>query len=83
MRKVLFLLVFLVATTVILNKVSSLRTLIASLTIAATRPGSIILLHPQYASRHETRQALPLIIATLTAQGYTFMTVQELLGQSS
>lgn len=43
------------------------------------RPGSIILLHVMYASRAETREALPGIIDGLQEQGYRFVTVSELL----
>ena len=43
------------------------------------RPGSIILLHLMYESRHESRKALPLVIDRLRNRGYEFMTVSELL----
>ena len=42
-------------------------------------PGSIILLHVMARSRSTTREALPRIIDGLLAQGYTFVTVSELL----
>jgi peptidoglycan/xylan/chitin deacetylase (PgdA/CDA1 family) len=45
------------------------------------RPGSIILLHPWYASRETTRQALPGIIRGLRARGYELVTVPELLSR--
>lgn len=45
------------------------------------RPGSIILLHPWYASRETSRQALPGIISGLHARGYPFVTVPELLAR--
>jgi peptidoglycan-N-acetylglucosamine deacetylase len=43
-------------------------------------PGSIILLHVWYDGRSASRAALPLILARLSAQGYSFVTVSELLG---
>ncbi|MBS1771759.1 MAG: polysaccharide deacetylase family protein [Bacteroidetes bacterium] len=45
------------------------------------KPGSIILLHAMYRNREVTRKALPLIIQWLQAKGYTFVTVNELLGK--
>jgi peptidoglycan/xylan/chitin deacetylase (PgdA/CDA1 family) len=44
-----------------------------------TRPGSIILLHPMYASREQTRQALKPVIGELKERGYRFVTVSGLL----
>ncbi len=44
-----------------------------------TRPGSIILLHPQYANRAPTRAAVGPIIDGLRARGYTFLKVDQLL----
>ena len=44
------------------------------------RPGSIILAHDGGGDRSQTVAALPSIIATLKARGYTFVTVTELLG---
>ncbi|WP_344606342.1 polysaccharide deacetylase family protein [Sporichthya brevicatena] len=41
------------------------------------RPGSIVLLHDIHAS---TVAAVPLILATLAAQGYTFVSVSDLFG---
>lgn len=52
---------------------------IADHVLKNTRPGSIILLHPMYASRTNTRIALPWIIAGLKSRGYRFVTVSELL----
>jgi len=43
------------------------------------RPGSIILLHPWYASGAPTRAALPTLIDSLRARGYIIATVGELL----
>ncbi|MGW4209063.1 polysaccharide deacetylase family protein [Lentzea sp. NPDC004789] len=43
------------------------------------RPGSIILLHPMYASREQTRQALRPVIGGLKERGYRFVTVSALL----
>lgn len=48
-------------------------------TVQQTKPGSIILLHVMYDSRHATMQAVPQIIRQLKAQGYRFVTVHELL----
>lgn len=45
------------------------------------RPGSIVLLHPWYASGAETRAAIAGIVAGLRADGYRFVTVAELLAQ--
>lgn len=48
-------------------------------TVADTRPGSIILLHGMYAGREQTRRAVGPIVDRLTADGYRFVTVRELL----
>lgn len=42
-------------------------------------PGSIILLHVMYKSRTESLEAVEGIITSLKEQGYTFVTVSELL----
>ncbi|MEU0883158.1 polysaccharide deacetylase family protein [Lentzea sp. NPDC005914] len=47
-----------------------------------TRPGSIILLHPMYQSREETRKALKPIIAGLKERGFRFVTVSALLNEA-
>jgi len=52
---------------------------IAEQTLRETKPGSIILLHPMYASREQTRQALKPIITGLKERGYRFLTVSALL----
>ncbi|MCP2241396.1 polysaccharide deacetylase family protein [Lentzea aerocolonigenes] len=44
-----------------------------------TKPGSIILLHPMYASRDQTRRALKPIIQKLKERGFRFVTVSALL----
>jgi peptidoglycan/xylan/chitin deacetylase (PgdA/CDA1 family) len=44
-----------------------------------TRPGSIILLHVMNESRGETMETVPGIIRGLRSQGYSFVTVSELL----
>ena len=44
-----------------------------------TRPGSIIILHPQYRNRAATRAAVGPIIDGLRAREYTFLTVDQLL----
>jgi peptidoglycan-N-acetylglucosamine deacetylase len=52
---------------------------IVAYTLEHTRPGSIILLHPQYANRAATRAAVGPIIDGLRARGYTFLRVDQLL----
>ena len=52
---------------------------IVAYTLEHTRPGSIILLHPQYANRVATRAAVGPIIDGLRARGYTFLRVDQLL----
>lgn len=52
---------------------------IAEQTLKETKPGSIILLHPMYASREQTRQALRPVITGLKERGYRFLTVSALL----
>lgn len=47
--------------------------------LTRTRPGSIILLHPWYHGREQTRAAIAPIIAGLRARGYDFVTVSELM----
>ena len=47
------------------------------------RPGSIVLLHLMYPSRATSRSALPTIIDGLRAEGYSFVTVSQLLGVAS
>lgn len=51
-------------------------------TLNLTKPGSIILLHPMYQGRDQTRQALKPIIGKLKERGYRFVTVSALLGQA-
>ena len=43
------------------------------------RPGSIILLHTETASRAPARAALPTLIGALRAAGYRFVTISELM----
>jgi peptidoglycan/xylan/chitin deacetylase (PgdA/CDA1 family) len=50
--------------------------------VSAARPGSIILMHDGGGNRSGTLAALPAVIDTLRARGYSFATVTELLGQS-
>lgn len=50
-------------------------------TLARTKPGSIILLHPMYVTRNDTRQALKPIITGLKERGFRFVTVSALLDQ--
>jgi peptidoglycan-N-acetylglucosamine deacetylase len=50
-------------------------------TIQNTKPGSIILMHPFCGTECEAdREALPVIIDQLKADGYRFVTVNQLLG---
>jgi peptidoglycan/xylan/chitin deacetylase (PgdA/CDA1 family) len=53
--------------------------LIVARVLEQARPGSIILLHVMYASRAESRAALPGIIDGLQAKGHRFVTLSELL----
>lgn len=46
------------------------------------RPGSIVLLHPWYASGAPTRAALPTLIDSLRARGYAIATVGDLLARN-
>ena len=47
--------------------------------VERTKPGSIILLHPENAGWLPSRQAVPRVIDELQAQGYRFVTVSELM----
>ena len=47
--------------------------------LARVRPGSIILIHPMYRHNQVARDALPLILDGLQAQGYEVVTITELL----
>lgn len=47
--------------------------------LADARPGSIILLHVMYASRHASLASVPGIIDGLQARGFRFVTVSELM----
>jgi peptidoglycan/xylan/chitin deacetylase (PgdA/CDA1 family) len=48
--------------------------------VATAQPGSIILMHDGGGPRGETLEALPHVIDTLRARGYSFETVSQLLG---
>ncbi len=52
---------------------------IIKLVMQQTKPGSIILLHDGIPGRAKTIEAIKEIIPTLKKQGYTFVTVSELL----
>jgi chitin deacetylase len=57
---------------------------IVSYTLENTKPGSIILLHPFCKTQCEAdREALPKIIDGLRSQGYTFVTIEDLLSYST
>lgn len=49
--------------------------------LANAHPGAIVILHDGGGDRSQTLAALPTIIDTLRARGYTFVTVTQLLGQ--
>jgi peptidoglycan/xylan/chitin deacetylase (PgdA/CDA1 family) len=48
--------------------------------LTRVKPGSIILMHDGGGDRSQTAAAIPSIIQTLKARGYTFVTVTDLLG---
>jgi peptidoglycan/xylan/chitin deacetylase (PgdA/CDA1 family) len=48
--------------------------------LAGVKPGSIILTHDGGGDRSQTVAAIPSIVRTLKARGYTFVTVTDLLG---
>jgi chitin deacetylase len=52
---------------------------IADTIVRQVRPGSIILLHPMYKHTASSRSAIPIIIDSLRAKGYSFVTVSQLL----
>ena len=47
--------------------------------VDGVRPGSIVEMHVMYASREPTRKALPRILERLSAEGYRFVTVSQLI----
>ncbi|MBX3595431.1 polysaccharide deacetylase family protein [Sphingomonas sp.] len=55
----------------------------ADAVLRSVRPGSIILIHPMYASRSVERAALPMILDGLRARGYRVVTVSELIAAGS
>jgi peptidoglycan/xylan/chitin deacetylase (PgdA/CDA1 family) len=60
-------------------KIDADVTRIFSHVVEHVRPGSIVLLHPWYRNRQNSRAAVPLIVKTLKNAGYEFVTVDELL----
>ncbi|MFL9842697.1 polysaccharide deacetylase family protein [Sphingomonas sp. ST-64] len=50
----------------------------ADAVVAAARPGSIILIHPMYASRTIEREALPHVLTGLKSRGFRIVTVSDL-----
>ena len=52
---------------------------IADYVVDNIRSGSIVLLHPMYDSGENARNAIPMIVRRLRAQGYEFLTVNEML----
>ena len=51
----------------------------AAAVVRQARPGSIVLMHIMYPANRVAREALPLIVRDLRAQGYRLVTVSELL----
>lgn len=51
--------------------------------LARIRPGSIILIHPMYRHNQVARDALPIVLDGLQAQGYEVVTVSELLKRTA
>lgn len=62
------------------NAIANNSQAIAQHVLERVTPGSIILLHVMFDSRHMSMDSVPLIIRGLKAKGYTFVTVNELLG---
>lgn len=56
---------------------------IAASSTANIAPGSIILMHDGGGNRDQDLEALPLILKTLQDQGYTFVTIDELMASDS
>lgn len=52
---------------------------IATYVITHTKPGSIILLHPWYGKQNNPRESISIIVDSLKASGYRFVTVSQLL----
>ncbi|MGW3965467.1 polysaccharide deacetylase family protein [Amycolatopsis sp. NPDC005003] len=48
-------------------------------TVDQVRPGSIVLLHPMYPTREQTRRAIGPIVDRLKQRGFRFVTVSQLL----
>jgi peptidoglycan/xylan/chitin deacetylase (PgdA/CDA1 family) len=57
------------------------RQIVASC-LPRVRPGSIVLMHPWYAGRAPSRQALPVLVDLLQADGFRLVTVRELLART-
>ncbi len=55
---------------------------LAEYTLENVTPGSIILMHVMYNSRKNSMAAVPEIITSLKREGYSFVTVSELIGSS-
>ena len=53
---------------------------IAEHVLHSAKPGSIVLLHVMYKSRHASMESVPEIIKGLKDKGYTFVTVDQLMG---
>ena len=56
---------------------------IAQHVLEQVKPGSIVLLHVMYKSRRASMQAVPMIIESLSAKGYQFVTLGDLIAHSS
>jgi len=57
--------------------------LIADYVVRNVRPGSIILLHVMFESRSASLRAVPIIVKELVKQGYSFVTVSQLVAEKS
>ena len=53
-------------------------TALSATPFVSTKPGAIVLMHDGGGDREQTVAALPMIIDDLKAQGYTFVTLDEL-----
>ncbi len=65
------------------SEVSASSEKITEHVVAEAKPGSIILLHVMYPSGQTSMDAVPSIIRELKAQGYRFVTVNDLLTLTS
>ncbi len=52
-------------------------------TLESVKPGSFLLFHDGFGDRSQTVEAVRQLVATLTSQGYKFVTVSDLLSRGS